>query len=105
MGQPLSVLTALFVFSATIHADCIHKAGEEKTECRLLKHRECLKKAGCEWKTTPPKSKTIVEFEHGRMLKSVPPIEAILEYIGDSVYYAQLRTHIPKIYNGEIDVL
>eukprot|EP01084_Bolivina_argentea_P278950 476786_1 len=124
MGQPLSVLTALVVFSATIQAGCIHDDDpayvvppDEKIDCsqdstgQELGEAACKATTGCKWeeshtvKATPSKSKTIVEFKDGRILKSLPPIEAILEYIGDSVYYAQLRTHIPKIYNGEIDVL
>eukprot|EP01083_Nonionella_stella_P037077 101119_1 len=120
MGQPLSVLTALVVFSATIQAGCIHDDDpayvvppDEKIDCsqdstgQELGEAACKATTGCKWeeshtvKATPSKSKTIVEFKDGRILKSLPPIEAILEYIGDAVYYEQLCKHIPTTYDRE----
>eukprot|EP01083_Nonionella_stella_P155083 500511_1 len=101
MGQPLSVLTALFVFSATIHAGCINDPDytpppDEKFEfdCGALLQEACNGAPACKWRELDA-SRTLAEQRAGKHYKHLPPIDAIIEYIGDFVYYQQLRLKMP----------
>eukprot|EP01083_Nonionella_stella_P070101 187366_1 len=97
MGHPFSVLSTLFVLSATIHAKCINKPDEKSEfDCTTITSPSaCEKAAECDY-ILP--GLTGPEFSDGRFIKSLPPLEAITEYIGDSLYYAKLRTNMPSLY-------
>eukprot|EP01083_Nonionella_stella_P070102 187368_1 len=121
MGQPLSVITTLFVFSAVIHANCVDKKATQEEKCGENKTKpECHAKAEwCWWRgddgyvpeplsdsysnvrTTTAADGTL------RLEKDLPPLEAITEYIGDLVYYEQLRKHMPwaTVYDGVLEKL
>eukprot|EP01083_Nonionella_stella_P278426 946827_1 len=111
MGQSLSFLTTLSLFSATIHAHCINDEDYvmppgpegEKHDCSSLTPQDCRDTPGCKWNGPDPdtihlKSLTMPTVEDGRLKKPLAPIDAITEYIGDYVYYEQLRKQLPTIY-------
>eukprot|EP01083_Nonionella_stella_P022605 62518_1 len=68
---------------------------------------ECNGTPGCKWHNPHPMptSLTMVKvssYRSGKVLeKYLPPIEAVTEYIGDRVYYDQLRKQMTEIYDTE----
>eukprot|EP01083_Nonionella_stella_P284448 968374_1 len=108
MGQPLSVFTALLVLSTTTNAGCLERDDidltDRKIDCRaILEPGLCEKEPGCRWKL--PSSLTMVWVQDDILHKYLPPIEAVTEYIGDIVYYEQLRKYIPQVYDEVLSTL
>eukprot|EP01083_Nonionella_stella_P164423 544112_1 len=108
MGQPLSILTTLFVFNTIANAGCIGEPTDEKFECDTLTEPvACGAVTGCEWIDADlPESLTMVWIADGRLHKLLPPIDAVTEYIGDYVYYEQLSTseYMKDVYRGVLDL-
>eukprot|EP01083_Nonionella_stella_P185843 678823_1 len=116
MGQSLSFLTTLSLFSATIHAHCINDEDYvmppgpegEKHDCSSLTPQDCRETPGCKWNGPDPdtihlKSLTMPTVEDGRLKKPLAPIDAITEYIGDYVCYEQLKKQMPGMYEAVLE--